>query len=393
MIMHNNIKHLLIVAIVSSTIMFMTNFDAVYAHQRFSFVPGSGSFKGSGGYISSGTGIAPTNGNHTIVFVMGETDEPALTGGYHDAEMRMTHPQTSFGLGNAHKDQTKSAYQQSDFSSSGKILKVDTYFYPASTLTVQATGAKALFGGVYFSNATTNPGSNSAGFWCDDPGLANNNNVMQGNAYNCVPNAGGTFGYTDSRIGMFARPLAAHEVPIGFILDGTYRQSTRQYYTQQGLTLYHVHGSINYFNDTSVGLTNINLWTDGKNIKTLSLSQGTNYTNNVKQTYTGSVANRTATISGGFGLANFTSSPGGGYSQGVAWPDNSAGTNEQTYPTDIRTAIGQIRDNTWDIWNVLEDIANAINSLNPVPTNPIADQAPRNYTNPGPTSNGQYTFP
>ncbi|MBM3906278.1 MAG: hypothetical protein FJ354_06355 [Thaumarchaeota archaeon] len=191
---------------------------------------------------------------------------------------------------------------------------------------------------------------------------------------------------------MFAKPLSAHEVPTGFNLDGTYRQNTRQHYTQQGLTLYHIYGSLNYYNDTSIGLTNINMWTDGKNIKTLSLSQGTNYTNSVKQTYTGNIANRTATISSGFGLSNFTSSPGGGYSQGIAWPDDSAGTNEQTYPTDIRTAIGQIRDNTWDIWNVLEQITNGLNAMSDFLPK-VQDHTPRNYTNPGPTSSGQYTFP
>jgi hypothetical protein len=393
MITQKNIKRLLIVVTVASSVMFMINFDAAYAHMSFDIVPGSGVFKGSGGSISSGTGTAPTNGNHTVRIVIGETDEPAYTGGIHDLEIRMTHMQTSFGVNNAHRDQTKTAYQQSDFSPTGKVLKVDTYFYPASTLYSYTDGGKALYGGVKYDNSGTNPGANTAGFWCNSSGTVSSN-VLTGNANNCVPNAGGSFGYTDSRTGMFGRPLSAHEVPAGFNLDGTYRQSTRQHYTQQGLTLYHVYGSINYYNDTSIGLTNINLWTDGKNIKTLSLSQGTNYTNNVKQTYTGSVANRTATISGGFGLGNFTSSPTtNGYSQGIAWPDNSAGTNEQTYPTDIRTAIGQIRDNTWDIWNVLEDIANAINTLNPVPGNPIADQTPRNYTNPGPTSNGQYTFP
>lgn len=388
-----NIRYLLLVAIVASSIMFMIGFDDAYAHLSFNIVPGSGTFKGSGGSISSGTGNAPTNGNHTVRIVIGETDEPAYTGGFHDLEIRMTHMQSSFGVNNAHKDQTKDAYQQSDFSSTGKVLKVDAYFFPASTLYSYTVGGKALYGGVKYDNSGTNPGANTAGFWCNSSGTISSN-VLTGNANNCIPNAGGTFGYTDSRTNMIARPLAAHEVPIGFNLDGTYRQSTRQHYTQQGLTLYHIYGSVNYYNDTSIGLTNINMWTDGKNIKTLSLSQGTNYTNNVKQTYTGSTSNRTATISGGFGLGNFTSSPTtNGYSQGVAWPDNSAGTNEQTYPTDIRTAIGQIRDSTWDIWNVLEDIANAINSLNPAPTDPIADQTPRNYTNPGPTSNGQYTFP
>jgi len=386
-----NIKHLLIVAIVASSIMFMINFDAAYAHLSFQIVPGSGVFKGSGGSITSGTGSAPTNGNHTIRIVIGETDEPAYTGGIHDLEIRMTHMQTSFGVNNAHKDQTKVAYQTSDFSPVGKVLKVDAYFFPASTLYSYTAGGKALYGGVKYDNSNSNPGANTAGFWCDSSGTVTSN-VLTGNAYNCVPNSGGSFGYTDSRTNMFAKPLSAHEVPTGFNLDGTYRQNTRQHYTQQGLTLYHIYGSLNYYNDTSIGLTNINMWTDGKNIKTLSLSQGTNYTNSVKQTYTGNIANRTATISSGFGLSNFTSSPGGGYSQGIAWPDDSAGTNEQTYPTDIRTAIGQIRDNTWDIWNVLEQITNGLNAMSDFLPK-VQDHTPRNYTNPGPTSSGQYTFP
>jgi hypothetical protein len=387
-----NIKYLLLVVIAASSIMLMIGLDAAYAHMSFTMVPGSGSFKGSGGYISSGTGNAPTNGNHTIMVVIGETYEPAYRGEIHDLEIRMTHQQTSFGAINAHKDQTNTAFQQSDFSPTGKVLKVDTYFFPASTLYSYNTGGKALFGGVKYDNSGTNPGAGTAGFWCNSSGTVSSN-VLIGNANNCIPNAGGAFGYIDSRIGMFARPLSAHEVPTGFNLDGTYRQSTRQHYTQQGLTLYHVYGSINYYNDTSIGLTNINLWTDGKNIKTLSLSQGTNYTNNVKQTYTESVSNRTTTISGGFGLSNFTSSPTtNGYSQGIAWPDNSGGTNEQTYPTDIRTAIGQIRDNTWDIWNVLEQITNGLNAMTDF-TPKAPDHTPRNYTNPGPTSSGQYTYP
>lgn len=374
-----NIKYLLLVAVAISSITFL-GFDDAYAHLSFTFVPGSGTFKGSGGYISSGSGVAPTNGNHTVSIVIGETDEPAYVGGIHDLEMKITHPQTTFGVNNAHKDQTKSAYQQSDFSATGKVLKVDTYFYPASSLYSYTTSGKALFGGVKYDNSNANPGANTAGFWCNSSGTVSSN-VLTGNAYNCVANSGGAYGYTDSRPNMFVRALSAHEVPAGFILDGAYRQSTRQHYTQQGLTLYHIYGSVNYFNDTSIGLTNIDFWTDGKNIKTVSLSQGTNYTNNVKQTYNGSVGNRTTTITSGFGLGNFTSSPTtNGYSQGIAWPDDSAsGINANSYPTDIRSAIGQIRDNTFDIWNVLEEITDALRGITGFGT--VQDHVPRNSTN------------
>ena len=394
MIMKYSVCRLLILTISISGILIVENFDSACAHLSFSFVPGSGTFKGSGGSITDGIGRAPTNGNHTVSVVIGETDEPTYTGGYHDLEMKITHPQSSFGVNNAHKDQTNTAYRQSEFLAAGKVMKVDTYFFPSSALYSYTTNAKQLYGGVKYDTVTSaNPGPNTAGFWCSNAGTITDN-VLTGNAYNCVPNSGGTYGFTDSRTGMFIRNLQANEVPTGFVLDGAYRQSTRQYYTQQGLTLYHIYGSINYFNDTSIGLTNINLWTDGKNIKTVSLSQGTNYTSNVLQTYTGLTANRTTTISSSFGLGNFTSSPTvNGYSQGTAWPDDSAGTNEETYPTDIRKALGQIRDNTWDIWNVLELLTNSLRGVTGFVSDIMPDHVPRNYTSPGPTNSGKYTFP
>jgi hypothetical protein len=114
------------------------------------------------------------------------------------------------------------------------------------------------------------------------------------------------------------------------------------------------------------------MWIDGRNVKTLSMAaaNGAN--------------NRTYTVSSGFGLNNMTTS--------VYWPDADGGVTENTHPANLRKAIGQIRDNTWDIWNVLEQISNGLNAMLDF-TPKIPDHTPRNYTNPGPTSNGQYTFP
>jgi hypothetical protein len=296
---------------------------------------------------------------------MGETFEPAFTDEYHDIELTLTHDLTQFGLGNAYKDQTKTAYQASDFSPSGKVFLVETYFYPASAL-VNSAGDKLPIGGI--KPGTSAGDSNTYGFYCANGGTISSG-VLTGNAYNCVANAGGAYGYTDKRTGMFMRPLNAAE---GMSKDGQYRQSTRQFYTEQGLTLYHLYGRINYFNDTGVGLTKINLWTDGKNIKTLSMAAAD-----------GS-GNRTYTISSGFGLGNKTS---------VYWPGASAGVTDNTYPTNLRKAIGTIRDNTWDIWNVLEQITNALRGVGGFIQEAVPDHTPRNYTNPGPTNNGQYTFP
>lgn len=373
--LNKNITLLLVIVVLATTLAF-SNSDNAFAHMSFKFVPGNGMVSGSG--CSSLPCAAPTNGNHTVSFVLGETFEPAFTDEYHDAELTLTHELTTFGLGNAHKDQTRAAYLGSDFSSAGKVLLVDTYFYPASHL---VNSAGSLVGGAANSpitagvkpSATANTDANSVGFSCNANGQgmytgAISSGILTGNAFNCKPNAGGTFGYTDSRTGMFMRPLGASE---GMSKDGQYRQSTRQFYTEQGLTLYHVYGAINYFNDTTIGLTKINLWTDGKNIKTLSMAAAD-----------GS-ANRTYTVSSGFGLGNRTTS--------VYWPDADGGVTENTHPTNLRKAIGTIQDNTWDIWNVLEDITDALRTVAGFGT--VPDYTPRNYTSPGPTDNGQYTFP
>jgi len=355
-----------ILTLTVASILFVTSSSEAFGHVSFQFVPGNGA-------SGAGCTVGPcVSANHTVSFVLGETFEPAFVDTYHDAELTLTHVLTNLRLGNAHKDQTATAFSASDFSSTGKVLKVDTYFYPSTKL-VSTAGALSPTGGVKHSTGNgdgslaDNPGANAVGLFCDTGTIASGQLI--GNAYNCVPNQGGTFGYTDKREGMFFRPLGAAEQ------SGTglqYRQNTRQYYTEQGLTLYHVYGAINYFNDTGIGLTKINMWVDGRNVKTLSMAAANG--NN----------NRTYTVNGGFGLNNMTTS--------VYWPDADGGVTENTHPTNLRKAIGQIRDNTWDIWNVLEQISNGLNAINEfIPK--VPDHTPRNYTNPGPTSSGQYTFP
>ena len=360
-ISNKNILAFLIVSALGIILMLTSSSDA-FAHMSFKFIPGNGMISGSG--CSSLPCAAPNFGNHTVSLVMGETFEPAFTDEYHDAEFTLTHDLSSFGLGNAHKDQTKAAYQGSDFSISGKVLLAETFFYPSSAL-VDSNGNKLPTGGV--KPGTSSGDSNTYGFYCSNGGSIAGG-ILTGNAYNCKPNQGGSYGYTDSRTGMFMRPLGALE---GMSKDGQYRQSTRQFYTEQGLTLYHIYGAINYYNDTGIGITKINMWTDGKNIKTLSMAAAD-----------GS-GNRTYAISGSFGLGNRTS---------LYWPDADGGVTENNYPTNMRKAIGQIRDNTWDIWNVLEQISNSLNS-NANNLVKIFDHVPRNYTNPGPSSSGQYSFP
>lgn len=369
----------LLTVIALSTTLALANSGNAFAHMNFKFIPGNGAIAGSGSSCSSGTCTAPA-GNHTVSFVLGETFEPGFTDEYHDLELSLTHDLTQFGLGSAHKDQTKAAFSGSDFSIAGKVLLAETYFYPASHL---VNSAGNLVGGAANSptsagvkpSATANTDANSVGFSCDANSQsaytgAITSGVLLGNAFNCKPNAGGVYGYTDSRTGMFMRPLGASE---GMSKDGQYRQSTRQFYTEQGLTLYHVYGAINYFNDTGIGLTKINLWTDGKNIKVLSMAAA------------GGTGNRTYTISSGFGLSNRTTS--------IYWPDADGGVTENTHPTNMRKAIGTIRDNSWDTWNLLEQLTNALRGVTGFVQNAIPDHTPRNYTNPGPTSNGQYSFP
>jgi hypothetical protein len=142
--------------------------------------------------------------------------------------------------------------------------------------------------------------------------------------------------------------------------------------------LYHIYGELNYFNDTGIGPVPINIWTDGANVKKASWCEGlaANKAACISGTTTYNIT-LPGSVSGGFGLANRTS---------VYWPDTAT---ENTHPSNIRKAVGSIRDNTFDIWNVLEDITDALRTVSGF--GPVQDHVPRNSTNSGAPSS--YTYP
>jgi hypothetical protein len=282
------------------------------------------------------------NANHTMRVNLGETDEPAYPDEEHNLQVTLTHRLTNLNVGNAHLSQTKPATQK---------MFVDTYFYPASAL-VTSTGTSSPSGGV---PPMTGVGCTASGA---DP-------------KNCLPGTG----YTDSRIRQNLTPIPASE---GGVI-GQYKQATRQLYTEQGKTLYHIYGDLNYFNDTGIGPIPINIWTDGTNIKKGSWCEG--LAANIANCRAGTSNNITLTPpSGGFGLGNMTS---------IYWPGSAAGVTENTHPTNIRKAIGSIRDNTFDIWNALEEVTDALRSVTGFGT--VQDHVPRNNTNSGAPSS--YTYP
>lgn len=323
----NNNYLLPIVATVLSAAFLITTADDAYAHFSFDILPGA-------------------NINQTVRITLGETKEPAFIDEIHNFEMTLVHRFTNLKVGNAHLSQTNPATQK---------MFVDTYFYPASVL-VTSGGVPSISGGV--------------------PAMSCSGGSDAGDPFNCIPGAG----YTDSRIRMNLSPISVNDGGT----PGQYRQATRQLYTEQGRTLYHIYGELNYFNDTGIGPIPINIWTDGANVKKASWCEG--LTANKAACISGNTSfNKTlpGSVSGGFGLANMTS---------IYWPGSSAGVTENTHPTNIRKAVGTIRDNTWDIWNVLEQISNGLNAIVDF-TPKVPDHTPRNYTSPGPTNNGQYTFP
>jgi len=252
------------------------------------------------------------NVNNTIRLTFGETKEPAFPDEMHNMELTVVHTMTQLRVGNIHKAQTTAGTQ---------AMFVDAYFYPSGT-TPNLTGC-------------TNPVPNSPA--------------------NCAAGAG----YTDSRLKMNLSPISINEGGAA----GQYRQSIRQYYTEQGRTMYHVYGSLNYFNDTGVGPIPINVWTDGSSINRISVMEG--------------ATNTTTVLTGSYGLSNMTS---------VYWPDTAT---ENTHPTNMRKAVGSIRDNTFDIWNVLEEITDALRGVTGFGT--VQDHVPRNSTNSGAPSS--YTYP
>lgn len=270
------------------------------------------------------------NANQTIRITLGETKEPSYVDEEHNLEMTIVHKLTNLRVGNAHLSQTSTATQK---------MFVDTYFYPVNVLVTSGVPAMTS---------------------CD---------AGAGNPADCVPGVG----YTDSRTGMSLSPISVNDGGAA----GQYRQATRQLYTEQGRTLYHIYGELNYFNDTGIGPVPINIWTDGANIKKASWCEGV-AANKAACIGGDTTYNKTLTPpSSGFGLANRTS---------VYWPDTAT---ENTHPSNIRKAIGSIRDNTFDIWNVLEEITDALRTVTGFGS--VQDHVPRNSTNSGAPSS--YTYP
>lgn len=283
------------------------------------------------------------NANQTVRITIGETQEPVFTDEYGNLEFTLTHRLTNLRVGNAHLSQTNPTTQK---------MFVDSYFYPANVLVAAGTTTPSISGGVPVMTGCTG-GS-------QEP-------------FNCLPASG----WTDKRLKMNLSPISVNEGGAA----GQYRQATRQLYTEQGKTLYHIYGELNYFNDTGIGPIPINIWTDGTNVKKASWCEG--LTTNKAACISGGVQyNKTAqslTLSS-FGQGNMT---------GDYWPGSAAGVTENTHPTNIRKAIGSIRDNTFDIWNVLEEITDALRTIPGFGV--IADYTPRNSTNSGAPSS--YTFP
>lgn len=322
---NKNSSVLLIVLVVIGVSFLVTSFPSALAHLSFDVKPGA-------------------NVNQTIRLTIGETAEPVFTDEYGNLELTITHRLSNLRVGAAHLSQTSPTTQK---------MFVDTYFYPASTLVTG--GVPSISGGV--------PAMTGCTGGTQEP-------------FNCIPG----IGWTDRRSAMNLSPISVNEGGT----TGQYKQATRQLYTEQGKTLYHIYGELNYFNDTAIGPIPINIWVDGNQVKKASWCEG--LAANMTACITGNTSyNKTAqgvTLSG-FGQANMT---------GDYWPGSAAGVTENTHPTNIRKAIGSIRDNTFDIWNVLEEITDALRTVTGFGTDsPIADYVPRNSTNSGAPSS--YTFP
>lgn len=279
------------------------------------------------------------NVNQTVRVTLGETAEPVFTDEYGNLEITLTHRLSNLRVGGAHLSQTSPTSQK---------MFVDTYFYPSNVL-VTSGGALSITGGV--------PAMTGCTGGTQEP-------------FNCIPGSG----HTDSRVKMNLSPISVNENGAA----GQYRQATRQLYTEQGKTLYHIYGELNYFNDTGIGPIPINIWTDGTNVKKASWCEGlaANKAACISGTTTYNKTTQGVTLSG-FGQANMT---------GDYWPDTAT---ENTHPTNIRKAIGSIRDNTFDIWNALEEITDALRTVTGFGT--VQDHVPRNSTNSGAPSS--YTYP
>lgn len=323
--MTNNNSSILLIVLVAIGISFLVvSVPSALAHLSFDIKPGA-------------------NANQTVRVTFGETGEPVFADEYGNLELTFTHRLTNLKIGGAGVAQNTAKTQ---------MMFVDAYFYPSRTLVVPGTSTPSISGGV--------PAMTGCTGGAQEP-------------FNCTPAAG----FTDSRIKMNLSQISSNEGGV----TGQYRQATRQLYTEQGRTLYHVYGELNYFNDTSIGPIPFNVWTDGSNVKKASWCEGL-------------VANKAACISGTttynktaqgvtlstFGMNNMT---------GDYWPGSAAGVTENTHPSNIRKAIGSIRDNTFDIWNVLEDITDALRTVTGFGI--VVDHVPRNSTNSGAPSS--YAFP
>lgn len=322
--MTNRNNSVLLMALVIIGVSFLvTSTPNALAHLSFDIKPGA-------------------NVNQTVRVTIGETQEPVYADEYGNLELTLTHRLSNLRVGGAHLSQTSPTTQK---------MFVDTYFYPANTL-VTSGGVKSISGGVPAMTACTGG--------TQEP-------------FNCIPGSG----YTDSRLKMNLSPISVNEGGAA----GQYRQATRQLYTEQGKTLYHIYGELNYFNDTGIGPVPINIWTDGTNVKKASWCEGltANKAACISGTTTYNKTTQGVTLSG-FGQANMT---------GDYWPGSAAGVTENTHPTNIRKAVGSIRDNTFDIWNVLEEITDALRTVTGFGS--VADYTSRNSTNSGAPSS--YTFP
>jgi hypothetical protein len=144
---------------------------------------------------------------------------------------------------------------------------------------------------------------------------------------------------------------------------------------------------MNIFNDTAVGMIPVNIWTDGSSV------QANNRFNIPRVSLCEGLAGNTAACTGGTTTYNKTFSFSGSYGQetiaSIYWPDADGGVTDNTHPTNLRKAIGSIRDNTFDIWNVLEEITDALRTVGGFGT--VQDHVPRNSTNSGAPSS--YTYP
>jgi hypothetical protein len=209
--------------------------------------------------------------NKKLSVVIGETDEPAFTDEMANLEIIIRDVNTRLPVPNAFRNFN---------AQNAQSLWVDAYFYAKGT----------------------------------PPGL--NNHAHCGTTVKQSP--------SDSSYG--CAPTGNHIAKTGqnvrnqFGKTGYY-QAADQWYTKTGLTLYHLYGMINYYNDVMIP---VDIWTDGQSIKL-----GTN----------GEISNIIG--GGGFGLHDRTA---------IFWPPNS----EQ--PENMRQALA-------DNWNFLEALRVGINQI------------------------------